>query len=289
MKITIKEYIKKYINENLSEVNYDYCEDYSDILRIIAHYFNITKQEVYLKINEKRLTLKEQNNITDLLNKMILNNIPLQYITNKQYFFNEEYFVNQNVLIPRQDTEILVEKAIGYINKFKYTSLLDMCTGSGCIGISIANNSDIKDVTLVDISSEALEVTKKNIIINKVKKNIKVVKSDLFTTLENKKYDIIVSNPPYIKRGDMCSLEANVLNEPHLALDGGEDGLDIYRKILIQAKCFLHIDSVLLFEIGYDQLEDIKKLVNEYKEYDIIECVKDLANNDRVVVCKFIG
>lgn len=283
MELTIKEYLTKYIENKLINIEYSY----SDMLRIVAYYLDISKEELYLVLDERKLNIKEQNDIEIMLNKMYFTHIPLQYIINKQPFYNEEYFVNENVLIPRQDTEILVEKAIEYINKYNFNNLLDMCTGSGCIGISISNNSNIKEITLVDVSNDALEVTKKNIKLNKVEKDVIVVQSDLFSNLEKKQYDIIVSNPPYIKSEDIASLESKVKNEPHLALDGGIDGLDIYRRILKDAKEYLHENSILMFEIGYDELEDIKKLIDTYKKYSILECVKDLGNNDRVIICKY--
>ena len=284
MNLTINEYINSYITNNLKNIEYLKI----DILVIVANYLNIDKNKLYLVLNTKTLNNKEIDDITDKLNKYYIDNIPLQYITNKQAFFNENYFVNENVLIPRQDSEILVEEAIKYINSENLTSLLDMSTGSGALGISIANNSCIKEVTLVDISNKALEVAKKNIEINNVSKNINIVCSDLFSNLDNKKYDIIISNPPYIKTGDICSLDEYVKKEPLIALDGGIDGLAIYRKILKEAMEHLNDNGILIFEIGYDELEDIKIILNKHKEYSFIKCVKDLGGNDRVVIIRYI-
>ena len=284
MNLTINEYINSYITNNLK--NIEYLKN--DILVIIANYLNMDKNKLYLVLNTRTLNNKEIDDITNKLNKYYIDNIPLQYITNKQAFFNENYFVNENVLIPRQDSEILVEEAIKYINSENLTSLLDMCTGSGALGISIANNSCIKEVTLVDISNNALEVAKKNIEINNVSKNINIVCSDLFSNLDNKKYDIIISNPPYIKTEDIYSLDEYVKKEPLIALDGGIDGLAIYRKILKEAKEHLNDNGIIIFEIGYDELEDIKSIVKMYKEYNYIKCVKDLGGNDRVVIIRYI-
>ena len=284
MNLTINEYINNYITNNLK--NIEYLKN--DILVIIADYLNMDKNKLYLVLNTRTLNNKEIDDITNKLNKYYIDNIPLQYITNKQAFFNENYFVNENVLIPRQDSEILVEEAIKYINSENLTSLLDMCTGSGALGISIANNSCIKEVTLVDISNNALEVAKKNIEINNVSKNINIVCSDLFSNLDNKKYDIIISNPPYIKTEDIYSLDEYVKKEPLIALDGGIDGLAIYRKILKEAKEHLNDNGIIIFEIGYDELEDIKSIVKMYKEYNYIKCVKDLGGNDRVVIIRYI-
>ncbi len=158
----------------------------------------------------------------------------------------------------------------------------------GLFGISITKNSDIDNLTLVDISKKALEIVEKNLIKNNIKTNYSIIHSNLFEKLnKNVKYDIIVSNPPYIKTSDLDNLSDYVKNEPMLALDGGEDGLIFYRKILQEAMLFLNDNSVILFEIGYDQKEDIVFLINEFKEYEVIECMQDLGMNDRVIVCRF--
>ena len=282
--LSIEEYIKEYIDSRLKDKYYER----NDIYVLVSFYLNISKEILYLTQKERKITYQEKIELNKILDKYYIQNIPLQYITNKQVFYNEEYFVNENVLIPRQDTEVLVEKAIEYINKNNFESLLDMCTGSGCVGISIANNSNIKNITLVDISKKALEVANENIKINKVGKPIIAICSDLFTNLKDeKKYDIIVSNPPYIKTKDMSFLDVKVKKEPALALDGGEDGVNIYIKILEQAKKFLNDGAIIMFEIGYDELESIKAIILKYREYEMIESIKDLGNNDRVIVCRF--
>ena len=257
-KLTLKEYINKYDKENLDTIS---------------------------------INLKDQIVIESLLNKLYKENIPLQYITNSQFFYNEEYFVNENVLIPRQDTEILVEKAIWYITNENLTTLIDMCTGSGCVGISIAKNTDIKIAFLVDISKKALDVAEKNIKLNDVFNKVKTIHSDLFNVFLDKAentYDIIVSNPPYIPTNDILSLDENVKKEPFIALNGGKDGMDVYRKIFTQAKKVLKNNGLLLLEIGYDELAKITELIKNDDNYILVESVKDLGGNDRVVVCRFL-
>lgn len=283
----IKELLEEYMLNKFKDINYSYDE----CLRIISKVLNKTKNEVYINLKDIILKKEDIEKIKELLDKRYLENIPLQYILGKQNFFNEEYFVNENVLIPRQDTEILVETAISYILKNNYNYLLDMCTGSGCVGISIANNSNVKKIDLVDVSKEALKVASKNICLNDVKKDINVIHSDLFSKLDsrNKKYDIIVSNPPYIKKKDLDTLEKQVKNEPILALDGGEDGMYFYDKILDEARNYLNKNSLVIFEIGYDELEDIIEVIKKYDEYSFKECKKDLAGLDRVVVIAYNG
>ena len=167
--------------------------------------------------------------------------------------------------------------------------MLDMCTGSGCLGISIAKNSDIKHVDLIDISAEALLVTSKNIKENGVEDKCNIINSDLFSKLKdsNIKYDMIVSNPPYINSDVVLTLDESVKKEPVLALDGGKDGMNFYRKILKDAREYLNDKGIIIFEIGYDQLNKIQLEIKKYKEYSIIESIKDYGRNDRVVICRF--
>lgn len=285
--IVLKEYINGYIKLNLEEKEYEL----SDILRIVAKVKKVTKEEILVNLNSLILNFEEQIILDTLLNKLYKDNIPLQYILGKQYFYKEEYEVDENVLIPRADTEILVEKAIEYINKENLETIIDMCTGSGCVGISIAKNSNIKFGFLVDISSKALEIAKKNNILNETNNKMSVLKSNLFDEFKNiqqNKYDIIVSNPPYIKTNVIKTLDKCVQNEPLLALDGGDDGLFVYKKIIKQAKNILKDNGYLMLEIGYDQLEKITKLIEREKEYELIESAKDLNGNDRVIICRFL-
>ena len=262
--------------------------DIIDIYKLISYSLGIEINKLY--ISEFEIDIKEEqiNKLNNNLNRYYIDKIPLQYIVQKQVFYKEEYFVNENVLIPRYDSEVLVEKAIEYIEKNSFKNMLDMCCGSGCLGISIAKNSSIENVILVDISSVALEVTNKNIMKNKVQDKCKAINSDLFSNLsDDNKFDLIVSNPPYIKTEEVLKLDEYVKKEPCLALDGGEDGIKFYKKILDDATSYLKDNSYIIFEIGYDQLADMKKLISNYNNYDIIECIKDYSGNDRVVVCRF--
>ncbi|MDD3304008.1 MAG: peptide chain release factor N(5)-glutamine methyltransferase [Clostridia bacterium] len=286
-KITLKEYINHYITKNLNNIPYEM----SDILRIVGFYKNTTKDEIYTKLDEISIDLKDSILLDKLFDKLYKENIPLQYILQKQSFYNEEYFVNENVLIPRQDSEILVEKAIQYINNENLITMIDMCTGSGCIGISITKHTALKITFLVDISKKTLEVAEKNISINQIADRVKTIHSDLFDKFLNKTentYDIIVSNPPYIPTEEINKLDKTVQNEPFLALDGGIDGMDIYRKIFIQSKQILKDKGLLLLEIGFDELDKIIKIIEHDKNYELVESVKDLGGNDRVIVCRFL-
>ena len=209
--------------------------------------------------------------------------IPLQHITHRQEFMKMDFFVDENVLIPRPDTEILVEEVIKIAQKYNSPRILDLCTGSGAIAISLKKFVPNADITAVDISEKALEIAQKNA--EKLEAKINFVKSDLFDKLDNKKFDIIVSNPPYIRKDEIKKLSEEVQKEPKIALDGGEDGLDFYRIIAEQAINYLKTGSFLCFEIGYNQKNDVIKILDNSK-YKNIYTKKDLGGNDRVIVCK---
>ena len=277
--MTIREIINEYK---------DKFENVQDIYSIIKYVTEMDNIQISLY---KDLVLPEdfKTKIISYLEKIINESYPVQYITNSQAFFNEVYYVDENVLIPRQDTEILVEKAIDYIRNEGIKDAIDLCTGSGAIGISVARNSDIEKVTLIDISEDALDVAYRNIEDNSMEDKITVLQSNLLEeVIKNQiKTDMILSNPPYIKSEDMASLDANVKYEPALALDGGATGMNFYEKIVEQAKYVLNNNGLLIFEIGYDELEQMKELIAKNKEYTMLESVKDYGGNDRVVVCRF--
>ncbi len=223
--------------------------------------------------------------------------VPLQHITGETVFMGLPFKVNENVLCPRQDTETLVEEALSKIKELSFEknriSILDMCTGSGCIAISLCklagdylkkNNSDVKtDFSAVDLSENALEIARENKKINDA--DIEFIKSDLFTCFDGKKdvFDVIVSNPPYINSDVIPTLMPEVKDhEPKLALDGGVDGLVFYRDIVANSIRCLKNGGWLLFEIGYDQGQSVSSMMKNAGFIDVI-VIKDLSGNDRVV------
>ncbi len=213
--------------------------------------------------------------------------VPLQHITGIQEFMGFVFQVNEHVLIPRQDTETLVEAALNFIptngrslENEKAVKVLDMCTGSGCILISLLKMRDCIIGTGADVSEDALVVARGNGELNQV--SCTWVQSDLFTNITGK-YHIIVSNPPYIRTSVIEELEAEVkLHDPMLALDGMEDGLFFYRSIIEQSKAFLEPGGVLLFEIGHDQGEEVLEYMSQHGFVDVV-IKKDLVGLDRVV------
>ena len=212
--------------------------------------------------------------------------IPLQHITHRQEFMKMDFFVDENVLIPRPDTEILVEEVIKIAQKYNSPRILDLCTGSGAIAISLKKFVPNADITAVDISEKALEIAQKNA--KKLETKINFLKSDLFDKLDNKKFDIIVSNPPYIRKDEIKKLSEEVQKEPKIALDGGEDGLDFYRIIAEQAINYLKTGSFLCFEIGYNQKNDVIKIIEDEQNYKNTYCKKDLYGNDRIIITQVL-
>lgn len=212
--------------------------------------------------------------------------VPLQHITHRQEFMKMDFFVDENVLIPRPDTEILVEEVIKIARKYNSPRILDLCTGSGAIAISLKKFVPNADITAVDISEKALEIAKKNA--EKLEAKINFVKSDLFDKLDNRKFDIIVSNPPYIRKDEIKKLSEEVQKEPKIALDGGEDGLDFYRIITEQAINYLKTGSFLCFEIGYNQKNDVIKIIEDDQNYKNTYCKKDLYGNDRIIITQVL-
>ena len=243
----------------------------------------LSKPKEYLIINSELKLDSEKEIIFNKHIEELLNGKPLQYITNTQEFFGMQFYVDENVLIPQPDTEILVEEVIEIAKKENEKRILDLCTGSGCIAISLSENLDNANVTATDISETALEIANKN----DRKRKITFKQSDMFENLCDEKFDIIVSNPPYIKTKVIESLEKDVQQEPKLALDGGEDGLKFYRAITENAYKYLNNDGYLCLEIGENQKEEVMELLKS-NNYQDIYCKKDLAGNDRVIIAKYI-
>ena len=269
----------------LKENNTDHAIFKSKVL--LCYTLNVEKE--YLIIHNKEEISKEDIDKFNMYIKRLLNREPLQYITNKQEFMGLEFYVDNRVLIPQPDTEILVEEVITYIennykNYGKVLNVLDLCTGSGIIGICLKKKLGNKiNVYASDISEKALEVAKINA--EKLGVEINFICSDLFENLNGIKFDIIVSNPPYIKTDVIKELSKEVQNEPFIALDGKEDGLYFYRKIIIKSKGYLEKNGKIFFEIGYDQSNEVENLFKENNFIDIYT-KKDYGNNDRIVVGK---
>ena len=245
----------------------------------------LSKPKEYLFINENQELDKSIEETFFANIHKLCNNIPLQYVTNSQEFYGLKFYVDENVLIPRSDTEILVETVIKYVknleNKNGNLKILDMCTGSGIIAIILAKYCENVDITAVDKSENALKVAIKNAKTHNVYNKINFVKSDMFENLKGK-YNIIVSNPPYIEKDVIKTLSKDVQHEPEMALDGGIDGLDFYRIINNNLDNFLEKNGAVFLEIGYNQRDSVSEIFAE--NFKNIKCIKDLNNLDRVIV-----
>jgi len=211
---------------------------------------------------------------------------PIQYILGKQCFMGLEFKVGRDVLIPRPETEILVQTALRYASKCK--AIMDLGTGSGCIAVSLAKLLPHAKITAVDISPKALSVARENSELNGVSEKIAFIQSDLFSSYELKamSYELIISNPPYIAAGEFDSLQPEVRFEPRIALYGGKDGLDFYRRIIQEAPVYLKKDGLLMMEMGYNQSKAIRNILRGSGIFAQIEVIKDYNNIDRVIVAK---
>lgn len=250
--------------------------------------FILNKPRQYVIVNDREeLNLSEEKKYFDSIAEM-RKGIPLEHITHQKEFMKLNFFVDEHVLIPRQDTEILVEEVISIAQKTKAKKILDLCTGSGAIAVSLAKYLPESEIIAVDISNDALKIAKKNSINNEVEKQITFINSDMFTNLSDEKFDIIVSNPPYIKRNVIETLDEEVKKEPHIALDGGEDGLYFYRKIVKESYEYLKYKGYLCLEIGFDQKIDVIELIENEEKFENTYSKKDLYDNDRIVVTRII-
>ena len=240
-------------------------------------------------INRTQLVLDSRRDVTEEQRERVSEMVkrrqsgePLQYILGECEFMSLDFYVESGVLIPRSDTETLVEAVIEKTDENKNMKILDICTGSGCIGISTAHFRSSAYVDLIDISDKAIEIAKKNIVRNNVQSRVKVQKMDILNEYPSEKYDIVVSNPPYIETEVIDTLQTEVKNhEPRLALDGGEDGLIFYRRITEIAPEILKKGGMLAFEIGYNQGKAVSALMG--KNFCDVRIIQDFSKNDRVV------
>lgn len=254
-----------------------------DAWLLLEHVFQVSKTWYF--VHETEIVDVEKAEQYEALIQRRKNHVPLQQITEEGYFYGMKFYVNQHVLIPRQDTEILVEEVLKLCGSLwkqeeNHLQILDLCTGSGCILLSLLANLKQAEGTGVDLSLEALEVAKRNA--RELEIPAKWLHSDLFEQVD-RSYDVIVSNPPYIRTSVVEDLMEEVrLHEPRMALDGKEDGLYFYRKIIREAEGYLKPGGILAFEIGYDQGEAVSGLMKK-QGYEQIQVVQDLAGLDRCV------
>jgi release factor glutamine methyltransferase len=261
---------------------------------LLAFFLKVDRSFLFAHFSDD-LDEKGSDSFFEIIDKRV-SGVPVPYITGRKEFMGISFKVNENVLIPRPDTEVLVEETIELANEMQKglasLEILDLCCGSGAIAVSLAYYLNKAKLTASDISGPALIIAKDNARDYKLTNKIKFVHGDLFEPFKSagfgkSQFDIIVSNPPYIKSLEIQTLQREILeNEPLLALDGGESGLDFYAKIIEKAPDFLKKNGCLILEIGYDQKDAVFALLEatgKFKEYKV---EKDLAGHDRVVVAK---
>lgn len=279
--MTISEAIKK----GMIELKNGNIEEPKLKSRLLMQYvLKQTRQYVIVNDMEQLDKNKEIQYFENI--KKLRKGIPIEHITHQKEFMKLMFFVDKNVLIPRQDTEILVEEVISIAKKINAKNILDLCTGSGAIAVSLTKYLPQTEITAIDISNEALKIAKKNAISNNVENQITFISSDMFTNLNEEKFDIIVSNPPYIKTNVIEELDMQVKNEPYIALDGGKDGLEFYKKIINESYQYLKFNGYLCLEIGFDQKIDVIELIENTERFIGTYSKKDLFDNDRIVVTR---
>ena len=246
---------------------------------LIMHYADISVQELYLRLDQEvDVDLIEQFN--QGLGLYINEKQPLQYITGKQAFYGHEFYVNEDVLIPRWETEELVERLIIYIDitfSDKKLDILDIGTGSGCIAVTLAKETSNSNVVATDISEKALKIAQKNN--EKLETNVKFLVGDLFEPVKNMSFDLIVSNPPYIPNGE--AIGPTVIHEPEVALYGGNKGLDFYERIIRESKNFINPNGLIAFEHAYNTKRELAELALKYYPNAKVSQFQDLSKRDR--------
>lgn len=252
------------------------------LARFLLMYMLDESSQLFSNKLSEQLSKEIEEKYFSLIEKHIREDIPLSHLVGFEYFYDRKFKVTKDVLSPRMETEELIYKVIEYVkaNNKNNLKILDLCTGSGIIAITLKKELDeiLIDVVASDISEEAIEVAKENAQFHDA--TIKFIQSDIFDNIDDK-FDIIVSNPPYIDRKDEVTMQDNVLKyDPHLALFAEEEGMYFYRKIIEQAKDYLKENGVMFFEIGYDQKDKIIKLSK--KNGYLAQVYKDINNRDRM-------
>ena len=275
--------IKELLNQGIIMLKNEDIDGPKNKARAILQHTLKKSKEYTIIYDKNEVTKEERDNFVKNI-KRLISGEPLQYITGVQEFMKLNFIVNKDVRIPQPDTEILVEEVIKIANKMENPIILDLCTGSGAIAVSLAKNIPNAKIIATDISKKALEIAKYNAKLNGVLNSIDFIESNLFNKIKNIKFDVIVSNPPYIATNEIQKLPKDVRQEPVIALDGGKDGLDFYRKIYDKGNEFLNRQGYICVEIGYNQREAVKRIIEKKQRYVETYCKKDLCENDRVIV-----
>ena len=271
---------KQFIKINKEKALENNKEDAAVIL-LLQKILDVNSSKLFMML-EDEITEDKQKQFNLIFDKYLYDNKPIQYLIGTSNFYGYDFIVNENVLIPRFETEELVDNILFRYDKYFKNQEVDVCdlaTGSGCIAITLAKEEKNMHVIATDISFEALEVARRNN--EKLGTNVKFLQGDMLKPLEGKKFDIFVSNPPYIpEEEEVMDLVKD--NEPNIALFGGSDGMKFYRIILSGVKPLLKDRAIIAFEHGFDKKEEMIKLANTYFPNSKVEVLKDLENKDRM-------
>ncbi len=277
-----------WVTEHFTEKGIDSPRLSAELL--LSGVLGMKRIELYTQF-DKPVAKQQLNRLRDLV-KRSGQNEPIAYLVGKTEFYSLELYITPDCMIPRPETEFLVERAIEFLRtRTGKQFVCDLCTGSGCIAVAIAKNFSNADIIATDISDAALSVAARNIEKHRLKERIRLLCGDLFEPiipqLEKGRFDLIVCNPPYVSAAEFEKLDKNVKDyEPKLALYAGQDGLDIYRRIIERVEQFLKPDAVLMLEIGYSQGQAVKQLLEQVRIFAEITIEKDIHDNDRIVVAK---
>lgn len=257
----------------------------SEVELILCHLLDCDRLTLYLE-GDKRLT-EEHLSRAETIIKQRLERYPLQFILGEAWFYGRKFAVSPAVMAPTPETELLVETAIGYVKSYgiERPRILDVGIGSGVIGLTVA--AELKEAAVVglDVSEEALDVARANVKQFGLDERVKLRHSDFFAGVDtDERFDLILSNPPYISEADYATLPPEVLADPKISLVGGVDGLAAIRRIIVEAPSYLAEGGRIMFEIGYDQSERLPELVAQQSAYELLTIVKDLNDIDRIVI-----
>ncbi len=259
--------------------SYNITQAKTDAEVLLCDVLNITRNKL-VTLRKETLNKEQYKKYQQYINRRITRE-PVSYILGNTEFMGLPFKVDNNVLVPRQETELIVEQANEFIKQNNMSTVLDLCTGSGCIAVSVAKYNPNISVTAVDISSKALSVAKENSTINNVNNQIKFIESNMFSNIIDKKFDIIISNPPYVTANEYKSLEKEIFFEPKIAFLADTDGLEFYKIIAEKAKCFLNNKGMLLLELNANISSKIADL---FKDFVFIKIIKDYSGLDRILI-----
>lgn len=280
--------IVRYLNAQslrLEEVGIDCAK--SEMEWILSHVLELDRVGLFMH-GDSLLTDEKKRRVEEIVARRITR-YPLQFILNEAFFYGRKYYVNEHVMAPTPETERLCETALGFLSlrKLESPQVLDVGVGSGVIALTMAAECESARVTALDVSAEALEVARRNAEELDVTERVTFRESNFFSALDsNERFDLILSNPPYIREVDYAGLDPEVMADPKIAMTSGDDGLDAIRVIVREAPRFLKPDGRIMFEIGYGQAELVAELTERDSRYTAFHCVKDLNDIDRIVILK---